>query len=213
MTTVHSIKSAQVQHSGRYVLEIQNSNGRITSTAEVIVFAKPEVVITEGVQLTATEGDSIQITCTAQGYPSPSVTWSSDGRLLAKTSLDRTTGHRIKSSLTHLIYAVKGVRTYLCTGENERGRDQGIITVTTKEKSTTNIGKEQKGKEKEDSSKVPIIIGIISGARFFSLLKLFLSMVLWYYDNIAVRIFQDTLAIFTCSGNATLLKLPCYEKS
>eukprot|EP00794_Sanderia_malayensis_P004676 gene4676-5286_t len=181
LKAAYSVKSANVQHNGKYILEIRNSYGRISCGAYVLVYSKPQVVITEGVQLTATEGDSTQITCTAQGYPLPSITWSTDGHLLAKTSLGSSpSGHGVKASLTQLIRATKGVKMYVCTAENQIGRDQALITITTHGKKST-IVKNDAGKQKqqENNSKVPIIIGIISG--IVIIIVIVLSVYLIFY--------------------------------
>ena len=124
--------------------------------------------ITLGAYLTATAGDVIQITCTAQGYPPPSVTWRNNGKILAMTSasLNSRQAHRVTSSLTHLIYAVKGVEDYLCVATNKRGQDQGVIKITTKAKATES-GKGPTTNTQDDPNKVPIIIGITSGKQLF----------------------------------------------
>ena len=94
------------------------------------MYSVPEVVIAEGRELSATEGESIHITCEAQGYPPPSVSWHSEGRLLGKTLVpSKTDMRRIKSNLVHPFTAVKGVKLYTCIAENDRGKDTEVIII------------------------------------------------------------------------------------
>ena len=165
-TIAYSVPSANVQHGGRYVLEITSSTGRITSIADVFVNAEPTVIIAQGAQITTSDA-MIEITCEAQGFPPPIVEWSSNDRVLAKTSYGSTTNgqHKIKSILTHLIYSVEGVKSYKCTGQNKLGSATATVKVTTTKKKLVLEANKNKYKSSQDyaNNTIPIIIAVISG--------------------------------------------------
>ena len=106
----------------------------------MFVISKPNVVIESGRQLVASVGQTVQLACEVDGYPSPSIKWESDGRVLATNRINSgTTSHKIRSTLVLFTPPVTNDKIYNCTAENQYGRDQEFIKVIVRGGLTTTV--------------------------------------------------------------------------
>jgi len=95
----------------------------------------------EGQEFTITEGSNRSITCTATGYPPPTVVWqNSDGsslsniRLVSGSEVMSSTGVGNVTSVSIELMVTGAMRVdtgmYTCSAVNIAGNDSTVITLT-----------------------------------------------------------------------------------
>ncbi|EDO30601.1 predicted protein, partial [Nematostella vectensis] len=108
--------------TGQYVCTAVNTvtGNTQTRTASTYVIVKyiPSILPTPPDE-TVNETDSLKLTCTSDGYPAPTVTWSRDGVVVSRTSV------YYSNSVTR-----SEAGTYTCTATNEMGSDATTVQVT-----------------------------------------------------------------------------------
>ena len=153
-----------VTHNGKYTVQISNQQDSISAAVFIRVFAKPDVTIKEGKELTVTEGQKVHLICEVKGYPSPTVTWeNADNTVLTRTSADvNQPGQTVIATLGYIFEARKGLSELNCRGKNARGEDIQIIKfiVTEKDGVPPTDGKSDKTKTVKTSNLAFIILGI-----------------------------------------------------
>ena len=124
-------------------------------------------MIEKGRQLLVNSGETVELECEAQGYPSPNVVWMSDGVILAKNSVNSgRNSHEIRSKLILVIPSVKEEKKYTCFAKNQYGNHQEVIDVKVAGSPSTAYpappGTSGKVSSKKDGMSIEIIIVIVA---------------------------------------------------
>ena len=139
------VRRLQLEDSGNYTCTVQSELGTVNSSAVVIVLdpsgsgsgeqppvrlEEPPIILTITPRaLNVNLGSFVQLVCTAQGVPSPAVSWTKEGSQLIETSqLQIQNGHLLIMSI---VSSDSGV--YQCTAINRLGsvRENFVVNVNT----------------------------------------------------------------------------------
>lgn len=128
------ITDITLSESGEYECRASNVAGEISQTASVTVYQPPIITLTPNqTELTITEGDELKIECSAEGLPSPSVSWKtpSQGDSTVPTSgYFVPYGRALAQAVVHKYNVNRGDEgTYICQASNDAGSDEKYIYV------------------------------------------------------------------------------------
>lgn len=127
------INDITLGESGEYECKASNVAGESTQTASVTVFQPPVIHVTpEQTELTITEGDELKIECTAEGLPSPTVTWKTPNQIEATLGLPGYDPYSrsLAQAIVHKYNVNRGDEgTYVCQASNDAGSDEKYIYV------------------------------------------------------------------------------------
>lgn len=128
------INDITLGESGEYECKASNVAGESSQTASVTVYQPPIIHVTpDQIELTITEGDELKLECSAEGLPSPSVTWKSPSQI---ETVPRAPDYFVPYSRTlaqavvHKYNVNRGDEgTYICQASNDAGSDEKYIYV------------------------------------------------------------------------------------
>ena len=127
-----------VKDSGKYIVNVSNSEGSITATMYIMVFAIPKAVITEKKALTVLEGEIVHLNCKVKGSPPLTVAWQNANKSVLSRTLTNLSlpGRTVLTtlSLRYTFEARKGLRELSCRGKNNIGEDTDTIKLNVTEK-------------------------------------------------------------------------------
>uniref|UniRef100_A0A8C5TYJ9 Hemicentin 1 n=1 Tax=Malurus cyaneus samueli TaxID=2593467 RepID=A0A8C5TYJ9_9PASS len=120
------ISEAQVSDSGMYICVATNIAGNVTEAVKLSVHVPPRIQRGPRV-LKVQAGQRVELPCSAQGIPAPSVSWLRGGSAVP------TDGGRFLQSPAGAL-AISGAQppdagTYTCVASNTAGRDTAELTV------------------------------------------------------------------------------------
>uniref|UniRef100_A0A8C5X6K5 Hemicentin-1 n=1 Tax=Malurus cyaneus samueli TaxID=2593467 RepID=A0A8C5X6K5_9PASS len=127
------ISEAQVSDSGMYICVATNIAGNVTEAVKLSVHVPPRIQRGPRV-LKVQAGQRVELPCSAQGIPAPSVSWLRGGSAVP------TDGGRFLQSPAGAL-AISGAQppdagTYTCVASNTAGRDTAELTVHVQESPT-----------------------------------------------------------------------------
>lgn len=128
------INEITLEESGEYECKASNVAGESTQTASVTVYQPPIIHVSpEQTELTITEGDELKLECTAEGLPSPSVTWKAPSQAEAAPELPGyfvPYSRTLAQAVVHKYNVNRGDEgTYVCQATNDAGSDEKYIYV------------------------------------------------------------------------------------
>lgn len=127
------INDITLGESGEYECRASNVAGETTQTASVTVFQPPIIRVTpDQTELTVTEGDELKLECSAEGLPSPSVSWKTPSQVESSGVPGYSPYSRTVSSqaIVHRYNVNRGDEgTYVCQASNDAGSDEKYIYV------------------------------------------------------------------------------------
>lgn len=118
--------------AGDYKCVGENEVGNATAVATIRVIEAPVIQLEPSQEiLTVTEGDEVKVTCTASGFPSPSVRWVEDSSV-ATFNYDRASEHFNQAFLEFYRVSLQNGKAYKCVATNEAGTDERYIVLDVK---------------------------------------------------------------------------------
>ncbi|KAK3730033.1 hypothetical protein QZH41_009543, partial [Actinostola sp. cb2023] len=126
--TLH-IQNVEVKDAGKYVCIAENDFGRIEASAVLMLIGLSAPTILKDVRhiITGISGHDIEIACSAQGTPTPVITWAREGYPIST----QDPKYKVKSSGSLVIKTLSELDTgvYTCTAVNTAGADSHTFAV------------------------------------------------------------------------------------
>lgn len=125
------ISNITFAEAGEYECRASNIAGEASQTASINVQQPPLIrILPDQPELTLTEGDELKLECSAEGLPSPTVSWRSPDNT---RSAGLPTTYNLPYPAQGIIHKYNVGRndegTYICNAKNDAGEDQKYITI------------------------------------------------------------------------------------
>ncbi|CAD5123226.1 DgyrCDS11587 [Dimorphilus gyrociliatus] len=120
-STIYEIDYVQANNSGHYECEASNVAGSVSKVFDLVVLIPPKFASVENGRQEVRMNSTVHLDCRVEGYPTPSILWYYNGRLLAKANGSEVLKIR-KVSITN-----SGL--YECVATNEAGQSEKHFNV------------------------------------------------------------------------------------
>ncbi|XP_052073837.1 uncharacterized protein LOC127711762 isoform X5 [Mytilus californianus] len=151
-TAVLLITKSTIEDSGKYECIAENTSGKVSVDALIVVKAKqatPEI-LSPLTDETAVCGKSLTLKCDMNGNPSPMIVWRKDNRIIGNTKDFRQTYQDVTAKLQISDIHKEDAGCYECVARNVHGAITTKCSVVVKGSNSGSVGAEDKSKTQFD---------------------------------------------------------------
>lgn len=126
------LNDALLADAGDYKCVAENEVGNATAVTNIRVIEPPTIEVEPSQEvLSVTEGDEVKITCTASGFPNPTVRWvQEEDRPISVFRAEEE--HYNQAFLEFYRISMQDGKAYKCIASNEAGTDERYIVLDVK---------------------------------------------------------------------------------
>ncbi|CAC5367159.1 Smoothelin,Smoothelin-like protein 1 [Mytilus coruscus] len=151
-TAVLLITKSTIEDSGKYECIAENTSGKVSVDALIVVKAKqatPEI-LSPLTDETAVCGKSLTLKCDVNGNPSPMIVWRKDNRIIGNTKDFRQTYQDVTAKLQISDIHKEDAGCYECVARNVHGAITTKCSVVVEGSNSGSVGADDKSKTQFD---------------------------------------------------------------